>query len=104
MKQHYQVLWQLQAVHAVAREQLEQDLQRFVSTLAEQAPGLALGPVGGVHFTTNTVELEFTVVASDPHELNDKLGLIGRALRAGDEYRQKFDCTLRAASTTTAGS
>ena len=62
----YQVVMCLTAATPVEPLELEEALVIALDSLREHAKDVALGFVGGVDFTTNSLELEFTVIAISP--------------------------------------
>jgi hypothetical protein len=77
----------LTAMGPCSPQELEEAYAQARDILLVEAPGLALGPVGGVDFTRKEVELEFTVEAVSPAVFYAKLGEILRVLeRSGFEY------------------
>jgi hypothetical protein len=69
-----------------SREQLEDTSSRALETLVEHAAGVALGPVAGVNFDANCVEIEFTVEAVSVEELHRKIGQVMRTLEEGGRF------------------
>lgn len=82
-KQEYQVTLEMNAGADVSPDEVEDDLERLVTALTENAAGLALGPAGAIH--GSTLELLFTVVAVDTAEMYSKLHDIAVILRDASE-------------------
>lgn len=88
----FQVVMSLAANQPMTPEKLEADLSRAVETLTEEAQGVVFGPVGSLDFTTDTIELEFTVAAISPAVLYAKLGEVLRVLEhAGFQYERSTE-------------
>jgi hypothetical protein len=83
----FQVLLRLMASEPADQQELETMLMKALDRLTEEARGVVFGPVGGVDFTENAVELEFTIETISPAVLYAKMGEVLRVLEhAGFEF------------------
>lgn len=83
----FQVVLGLAAAEPCTPDTLEAALAQGVDALVREARGIVLGPVGGIDFTSKTIELEFTMEAISPAVLYAKMGEVLQVLeRAGFEY------------------
>jgi len=91
----FQVTLSLTADGPCSDEELETAVLAASEALITDAPGVALGPVGSVDFTTRTVEILFTTLAVSPAVLHAKVGEVLRVLeRHGFEYAGSSDTRL----------
>ena len=90
----FQVVLKFEAAEPPPAGGLERDVEEFVEVLREKAGGLALGPVGGIDFASNSIELEFTVAAQNMDELYGKLREIG-SIVLGDEAYEFAETSAR---------
>ena len=83
----FQVVLRLVVAEPASQEDLELAFEQGLEALLVEAQGIALGSVGGIDFTTNTIELELTMEAISPTVFYAKMGEVLRVLeRAGFEY------------------
>lgn len=87
--QEYQVTLEMHADDGVSVQEVEDDLERLVVALIEQAHALALGPAGAIH--GSTLEVGFTVEAADLAGLYSKLHDI--AVILSDTTKMDFTAT-----------
>ena len=88
-KPEYRVTLEVHARDEMSPEAIEDDLERLVAALLEKASSLALGPAGAIH--GSTIEVAFTVEATDTAELYAKLHDIAVILR--DHANVDFSAT-----------
>lgn len=95
----FQIVMHLVAAEPQAPEEIEAQIERTIPVVADEARGVALGPVFSADFGENTIELEFTVEAAAASDLHEKVGHVLEVLEhsAGFSFEYRDSTTSRVA-------